>query len=278
MKKAYKINDLCRCLDLPSSTFYHKKVKHKILNNKNIIKAMYEIAEKSKFTYGKRRMRVEMRKYGFTLSIYMIVKLMKKLNIKARCYIKRKYKYFKPEISKKNILNRKFKQHEPNKVWVSDITYIRTNNGWIYLSSIMDLYSRKIIAWAFSSKQDVALVIKTLKIALTKRNITRNNKGLILHTDQGSQYTSKKFQEFINSYNIESSMSNRGNCHDNSVKERFFNTLKTELIGKTIYDNVKVASKEISRYISLFYNKERLHSYLGYQSPNKFEINHKKYA
>ena len=83
---------------------------------------------------------------------------------------------------------------------------IRTNNGWMYLSSIMDLYSRKIIAWAFSAKQDVALVIKTLKIALAKRNISRNNKGLILHTDQGSQYTSKKFQEFLNFYNIESSM------------------------------------------------------------------------
>ena len=108
-------------------------------------------------------MRVEMRKYGFTLSIYMIVKLMKKLNIKARCYIKRKYKYFKPEISKKNILNRKFKQNEANKAWVSDITYIKTNNGWMYLSSIMDLYSRKIIAWAFSSKQDVALVISSIK-------------------------------------------------------------------------------------------------------------------
>ena len=107
------------CLDLPSSTLYYKKVEHKILNNKDIIKAMYDIAEKSKFTYGKRRMKVEMQKYGFKLSMHMIVKLMKKLNIKARCYIKRKYKYFKPEVSKMNILNRKFKQSAPNKVWVS---------------------------------------------------------------------------------------------------------------------------------------------------------------
>jgi len=195
---------------------------------------------------------------------------MRELDIQA--VAKRKYKattdsnHCQPVAE--NHLNRQFTPEKPNTSWVADITYIYTQEGWLYLATIMDLFSRRIIGWFLRERLSKELVIAALDMALKQRNISTD---LLLHSDQGSQYASKLYQLILLKHGILCSISGKGNCWDNAVMESFYRSLKVELIYQNHYQTIIEAQRDIFEYIEIFYNRERLHSSLGYYSPEEYE-------
>lgn len=169
-----------------------------------------------------------------------------------------------------NLVKQEFTVQAPNKVWVSDITYIKTKEGWLYLSMIMDLFSRKIIGLSMGEYLNTFLVEKALKQAICHRS---NIQGVIHHSDRGCQYTSEEFEKVAKANKIILSMSSTGNCYDNAVAESFFYTLKTEHIYQDKYATREEAKRSIFEYIEVFYNRQRMHSFLGYLSPEEYEEN-----
>lgn len=167
-----------------------------------------------------------------------------------------------------NILYQNFNPTIANQAWVADITYIQTGSGWLYLAAVMDLYSRKIVGYSLSSRMTADLVCTALQVAVHTR---KPSEGLIMHTDRGSQYCSEQYQSLLKQHGIRCSMSHKGLCYDNAVMERFFLNLKMERVWQKYYANHQEAIQDISHYITVFYNQVRLHSKLGYLSPNSFE-------
>ena len=224
-----------------------------------------------KSTYGTRRIKDRLLLYfGLFVSRKRISNIMKDLNLKVK--IKRRYKnttdsnHNLPIAS--NILNRDFYASNPNEKYVEDITYISTGEGWLYLATVIDLYSRKVVGWSMDDTMKVSLVNDALNMALKHR--TPKN-GLVWHTDRGSQYASYEHRDLLKQYGIIQSMSRKGNCWDNSVAESFFKSLKNELVYQTYFYTKKQAKLEIFKYIELFYNRIRSHSYLNGLSPVEFE-------
>ena len=168
----------------------------------------------------------------------------------------------------KNLLNRQFEVAQPNRVWSSDITYIATAEGWLYLCVVIDLFSRKVIGWAMSRRMKAKLVVQALLMALMRRRWPR---GVVFHSDRGSQYCSAAVSKRIETHGLVQSMSRKGNCWDNAPTESFFNTLKSELCGARAFRTRVQARAAIFRYIEIFYNRQRLHSTLGYLPPVEFE-------
>lgn len=217
-----------------------------------------------------RQVYAAIRKEGFIVNKKRIARLMKVNNIKART--KKRFKVTTVQNSKAvasaNILNQNFTAEAENKIWTGDITYIWTKEGWIYLAVVMDIYSRKIVGWSIDSSLSAELVIRALMMAVLHRN---PNRGIIFHSDRGSQYTSSTFRELLKKYGIVQSNSSTGNCYDNAVTESFFHTLKTELTYWEKYQSRQEAKRSIFEYIEINYNRRRLHSTLGYLSPVEFE-------
>ena len=167
-----------------------------------------------------------------------------------------------------NLLNRHFEVKEPDHVYVSDITYIWTHEGWLYLAVIIDLFSRQVVGWSLSNQMSRGLIINALRMAIWRR---RPFTGLVFHSDRGSQYCSNDFQKMLKIHGMTSSMSRKGNCWDNAVAESFFGSLKTERVFFSTYKTREEAKRNIVDYIEMFYNSNRRHSYLGYLSPKEFE-------
>jgi transposase InsO family protein len=167
-----------------------------------------------------------------------------------------------------NLLNRQFEATEPNRVWVSDITYIWTASGWLYLAVILDLFSRRVVGWSMDRRITKKLVIDALRMGIWRR---RPDRRLIFHSDRGSQYCSNDFQKFLRASGMISSMSRKGDCWDNAVAESFFGSLKTERVFQSDYRSREEARRDIVDYIEMFYNSRRRHSRLGYLSPRQFE-------
>ena len=171
-----------------------------------------------------------------------------------------------------NLLNGKFEAEMKNQIWSSDITYIRTNEGWMYLAVVLDVYNREIIGWSLSQRAASDLVVKALTMAVSKR---KPQAGVIFHSDRGSQYTSSSVRYLLSKYGFRQSMSSKGNCYDNAITETFFSTLKKELVYLTEFETRQQAESEIFEFIEIFYNRKRLHSSLGYLSPVDFGMNKK---
>jgi transposase InsO family protein len=167
-----------------------------------------------------------------------------------------------------NLVGRQFDISEPDQVYAADITYLWTQEGWLYLAVVMDLCSRKIVGWSMSSRMKAQLVCDALRMAIWQR---RPQPGLIHHSDRGSQYASKAFRRLLKAHDIQGSMSRKGDCWDNSVVESFFGSLKQERVQWRSYQTRYEAQQDILNYITMFYNSHRLHSYLGYISPNDYE-------
>lgn len=168
-----------------------------------------------------------------------------------------------------NLLNRQFAVSRPNEAWVSDLTYIRKRQGWLYLAVVIDLFARKVVGWASAAQMPTELVSAALRMAIQHRQPPA---GLLLHSDRGSQYASKEYQDLLSQHGMRCSMSRKGDCWDNAVMERFFLNLKMERVWQRDYANRAEAARDISDYIVSFYNSTRLHSALGYQSPNQYEL------
>lgn len=177
-----------------------------------------------------------------------------------------------PAVASPNLLKRQFDVREPNKVWVTDITYIRTYEGWLYLAVVLDLFSRQIIGWSMKSQMTSDVAIDALLMAVWRR---KPKQEVMIHSDQGSQYSSSDWRSFLKANNLVASMSRRGNCHDNAVAESFFQLLKRERIKRKIYTTRQDARDDVFDYIEMFYNPKRRHSFNNQLSPVEFE---KRYA
>jgi len=264
---------MCQVLKVSRSGYYTwlkypvSQRKMRDMKLKQIILAIYHESCK---TYGSPRIHQKLLREGYHIGKKRVEKLMQELGIQA--VAKRKYKATTDSIHSKpvaqNHLNRKFTPAKPNTSWVADITYIWTGEGWLYLATIMDLFSRKIIGWSLWKRLTKELVIAALDMAVKQRNLSVD---LLLHSDRGSQYASELYQLLLLKHGILCSMSGKGDCWDNAVMESFYRTLKVELIYQNKYETRRQAQRDIFEYIEVFYNRERLHSSLGYCSPEEYE-------
>jgi len=264
---------MCQVLNVSRSGYYswlNRTPSKRKLENEELKIKIAEIYWQSRGTYGSPRIHEKLKKEGYHYNIKRIARLMKELGLKA--IQKRKFKVTTDSNHnypvKENLLKREFDVDTPNKAWVSDITYISTQEGWLYLTVIIDLYSRKVVGWSMNKRMTKQLVIDALIMAVKKR---KPSKGLIFHSDRGSQYASHDFQNSLLRYGMKSSMSRKGDCWDNAVAESFFSSLKIELIYHNRYQYRSQARQDIFEYIEVFYNKDRLHSYLDYKSPEEYE-------
>jgi putative transposase len=217
-------------------------------------------------TYGAERMQHELAEHGIRIGICRIKRIRKKLGI--HCRQKRKFKATTDSRHKlpvaENLLGREFKVYAPNKVWVSDITYVPTEEGWLYLAGHKDLFSGEIVGYAMGERLTKNLISQSLLGAVSTR---RPEKGLVHHSDRGSQYCSYEYQGLLKHFGLEVSMSGTGNCYDNAPMESFWGIIKQELIHHRHYRTRREAIAEITEYIEIFYNRQRLQSGLGYLSP-----------
>ena len=183
-------------------------------------------------------------------------------------YKRRQGKYGRPSIVAPNKLQQQFTVAQPNRVWVVDITYIRTHEGWLYLAAVLDLYSRQVVGWAMSSRIDSGLALNALLMAVWRR---KPSEEVVIHSDQGVQFSSHDWQAFLKEHRLVASMSRRGNCYDNAVAESFFQLLKRERIRRKIYLTREEARSDIFNYIEMFYNSKRRHGHANGVSPVQFD-------
>lgn len=265
---------MCKVLAVTRSG-YHGYLKNRYsqrkMENKAITELIQKIWQNSHKLYGYRRVHAELRSQGIYCNRKRVLRLMKQNNIAAK-----KRKKFKRTTNSNhsnyispNLLKQNFNTNSPNEVWVGDITYISTYEGWLYLAVVLDLYSRKVVGWSMSNRMTSQLVINALEYAIMDRN---PETGLIFHSDRGSQYASIDFRKSLKNNEVIQSMSGKGNCYDNAVAESFFHTLKTELVYWNRYKTRKEAKSSIFQFIEGFYNRKRRHSYLNYLSPYQYEL------
>jgi putative transposase len=261
---------MAKMMEVTRSGYYKWRRRKPNTKNQALLIQIHEIQRDVKFRYGSPRITKTLRRMGIKVGHNKVAKLMRENGINAR--YSKKYMIttnsshnFKPV---PNLLNQNFKATKMNQKWVSDISYIRTREGWLYLCVILDLYSRKIVGWNVLPRLKAELVSEALQKAIRKRTI---NKRIIFHSDQGLQYFSNDVKRLLRSNNFIQSMSRKGNCWDNACAESFFRTLKVECIGDYYFQTFNEAKRGLYYYIEKFYNRERLHSYIGYQSPDMFE-------
>lgn len=244
--------------------------------NNQLMGLIREIYREGRCMYGSPRIYGKMKRQGIRCSRKRVAKLMRKqgLAAKMRKSWKKTTKQGNREAAK-NLVCQEFKVSSPNHTWVSDISYIRTKEGWLYLTVILDLFSRKVVGMSMEERLDTFLIEKALNQALRHR---APPEGLVHHSDRGCQYTSEEFGRLAKQNGILLSMSGTGNCYDNAVAESFFHTLKTEHVYQNTFHTREEAKRSIFEYIEVFYNRRRLHSFLGYLSPEEFENNWNKQA
>ncbi|AVE71662.1 IS3 family transposase [Enterobacter hormaechei] len=263
---------LCRVLDVHPSGFYawlqqpHSQRHQADLRLTGQIKQFWL---ESGCVYGYRKIHLDLRDSGQQCGVNRVWRLMKRVGIKAQVgYRSPRARKGEASIVSPNRLQRQFNPDAPDKRWVTDITYIRTHEGWLYLAVVVDLFSRKIIGWSMQSRMTKDIVLNALLMAVWRRN---PQKQVLVHSDQGSQYTSHEWQSFLKSHGLEGSMSRRGNCHDNAVAESFFQLLKRERIKKKSYGTREEARSDIFDYIEMFYNSKRRHGSSDQMSPTEYE-------
>lgn len=242
--------------------------------NQRLLDLMKQAWLESGCVYGYRKIYHGMKDMGESCGKHRVAGLMRKAGLKAQIGygMKPGHKGGKPSVIAPNRLRRQFDPAQPNQAWVTDITYIATHEGWLYLAVVIDLFSRQVVGWSMQSRMHTDLVLKALLAAVWRR---KPIEMVIVHSDQGSQYTSHEWQSFLKAHNLEPSMSRRGNCHDNAVAESFFQLLKRERIRRKTYASREVARQDIFDYIEMFYNSVRQHGYTDNLSPIEFERRHK---
>ena len=272
-KKIYPIESLCRVMQVSSGGYRSWRTRPMSQRQRDDMVLLAHIREQHKLSmqsYGRPRMTEELQELGFDVSHHRVGRLMRQNAIKA--VRTRKHKVTTDSNHSFNIapnlLDRKFTASGPNQKWAGDITYIWTSEGWLYLAVILDLYSRRIVGWAVSSRMKRDLVIRALEMAVALR---QPPKGCIHHTDRGSQYCSNDYQNVLKKHGFLVSMSGKGNCYDNAVVETFFKTLKAELIWRNTWLTRRQTEMALFEYINGFYNPRRRHSTLGGKSPIAFE-------
>ena len=268
---------MCRFMQVSRSAYYdwlHRVPTPGEKDDADLTGILQSEFNKSRATYGTRRLKAALLGRDRTVSRRRIGRLMREAGL--ACKTKRK---FKATTNSKhdqpiapNHLDRQFNVDRPNQVYAGDITYIHTQEGWLYLAVVIDLFSRQVVGWSMAEHMRTKLVNDALLMAVWKR---KPEKGLMWHTDRGSQYASESHRALLTQHGIRQSMSRKGNCWDNAVSESFFHSLKTELIHHQTYQTRSEAKQAVFEYIEVFYNRERLHSANGYLSPVDYELQQK---
>ena len=273
-REAFPVSPMCRVLEVGRSGFYAWLNRYESpisRENRWLATEIKTIHKESRQTYGSPRVHADLKDKGYTIGKHRVARLLREHGI-----VSRHRKKFRATTDSKhdhpvaeNKLERQFNVSEPGQCWVSDITYIPTQEGWLYLAVTLDLFHRRVIGWAMDRWINRWLVMRALNMAIQNSNL---KPGLIHHSDRGVQYACQDFQALLNIHGIECSMSRKGDCWDNAVAESFFHTLKVELVHDRNYKTRLSARKDIFEYIEVFYNRQRRHSYLDYLSPVEFEL------
>ncbi|WP_276322081.1 IS3 family transposase [Paenibacillus thalictri] len=275
-----RVAKLCAALDVSRSGYYKwtkRKESKREKRRKKLARRIRHIFLDSRRLYGSPKITKVLHKQGTQVSEKTVARIMKELGLKSRTIKKYKAttnsKHQLPVAE--NVLNRQFRPQAPNQTWVTDITYVATEEGWLYLASVMDLYSRKIVGFQMSERMTKALVIEALDRAYKQQQPS----GEVLHhSDRGSQYASSDYQARLKVYKMKGSMSRKGNCYDNACIESFHSVIKKELIYLEKFKTRDQARKRIFEYITCFYNAKRIHSTIGYLTPNEYERMYRKEA
>ena len=273
-KKTYPVGLMCRLLGVTRSGYYGYQQRQNTrvpdFYHREMLEVVKEIAKASDDSYGSRRMKEALNTLSYPVSRNKTRKLMKEAGVAVKH--RKKYKVTTNSNHKlpvfENVLDREFDVSRSDQVYAGDITYLWTQEGWLYLAVVIDLFSRRVVSWSMSSRMKSSLVCDALKMAIWQR---RPAPGLIVHSDRGSQYASRSYRRLLKAHGFIGSMSRKGDCWDNAVVESFFGSLKQERVQWRNYQTRYEAQQDVLQYISMWYNTNRLHSYLGYRSPAQYE-------
>lgn len=272
----YNIKLMTRVLNVSRSAYYDwRKERDKpdtvVSRGKLLDERVREIFEQHRSRYGAPRITAQLNQEGYIVNRKTVAKSLRKQGLRARAS-----KKFKATTNSNhnlpvapNLLNQNFEADHPNQKWVGDITYLWTDEGWLYLAVVIDLYSRSVVGWAMDSRMKADLVCDALSMALERRG---SPSGVIVHSDRGSQYCSNAYQKIVKTQSLKCSMSKRGDCYDNACAESFFHSLKVELTQDCRYENRVHLRRELFEYIEIYYNTVRLHSSIDYTSPADYEL------
>jgi putative transposase len=272
-RASFPVRTACRALGVSPSGFYawlRQPGGRRAEADRALSGEIAAIHAASRGTYGGPRVHAELRHRGRRVGRKRVARLMRASGLQAR----RKRRFRRTTDSRHahpiapNLLQQRFEATRAEEIWVADITYVPTAEGWLYLAVILDLFTRQVVGWAMDQEMPQDLTLRALAMAVARR---RPLPGLIHHSDRGSQYAATAYQDALRQHGIRGSMSRKGNCFDNAPAESFFGTLKTELVHRQRYDTRAEAKGAIFEYMEVFYNRQRRHSALGYRSPSEFE-------
>lgn len=272
-KTDFPVAALCEVMQVSRSGFYawiKRAPSARAWDDEALLKNIKSVFEDSRKTYGSPRVHASLRKDGHRVGVNRVCRLMCQNGLAARS--SRKFRCTTTQSDPNdpvthNTLDRNFEANRPNQKWVTDVTFVPTDEGWLFLAPMIDLFNREVVGWAMGDRNDTALTLRALDMALKTH---RPPVGLLHHSDRGSNYTAAAYRAELSNRGIECSMSRRANCWDNSVAESFFATIKKELIHHCHFETRRQAAAAIFEYITAFYNRVRLHSLLGYTSPAEF--------
>jgi putative transposase len=273
-REDFPVRLMCRVLDVSSSGFYHwlhRPESPRAAENRVLVEKIQAIHSDSRRTYGSPRVHASLQDAGYRIGRNRVARLMRENGIRAKT--KRKFRVTtdsrRDHPVAPNLLDRQFEVAAPNTVWLADISYIPTREGWLHLAVVLDLFSRQVVGWAMDAQMPQELTLAALDMAIKRR---RPLPGCMHHSDRGSQYAAGDYRKQLAKYGMVCSMSRKGNCWDNAPMESFFHSLKTELVHHRDYQTRDEARRDIFEYIEVFYNRQRRHSTLGYLSPAQFEV------
>ena len=277
-REEFGVRAMCRMLRIHVSGFYawlREPVSARAKEDARQTALIREAWSDSGKVYGYRKLHDDLRDQGETCSPNRVARLASLAGIAAQIgYRRRPGRYGgKPAVVAENRLDRQFEVDAPDQTWVTDITYIRTHEGWLYLSVVIDLFSRRVVGWSMQPRMTTELALQALLTAVWRR---KPKCTVLVHSDQGSQFSSREWRTFLSQHDLEPSMSRRGNCHDNAVAESFFQLLKRERIRRRTYATREAARQDVFEYIEMFYNPKRKHTNNGMLSPIEFETRQRK--
>lgn len=265
---------MCEVLEVSRSGYYawaKRESSARAEQNRELAAKIVEIHEESRCTYGSPRVHAELRAQGIEVNHKRVERQMREMGLQGRA--KRRFRRTTDSNHDQPIapdrVQRRFEVDEPDRVWVADITYVWTVQGWMYLAVVLDLFSRRVIGWSMAEHMRADLVVDALRAALGRRR--PSERGLVFHSDRGTQYAAGAFRALLEAHGIQASMSRRGDCWDNAVAESFFATLKTELVEDLVFTSRANARTVIAEWIEIFYNGKRRHSTIGYVAPVEYE-------
>ena len=273
-REAFRVTAMCTVLGVSRSGYYEWRDRlpcARALENERLLGLIRRAHRDSRENYGERKTWEVLRAQGESCGRHRVARLRRRDGLIAKRVrrFRQAYAARNSEPPAPNLLGRNFTATRPNRVWVTDITFVPTRRGWLYVATMVDLFSRRVVGWAMSSRIDQQLVVDTLHMAIKHR---RPSPGLIVHSDQGQQYAGSTYRAVLRCHGFVQSMSRKGNCLDNAVAESFFSNLKNELVHHVVFENRDEARAAIFDYMEVFYNRKRLHQSLGFRSPVDFEM------